>query len=82
MITANQRESALNELKLPAWHNIDVSGDLRFVSYKLGYEVSELEKIMQKPSLWYTDFPNRKKFFGLAYDLYRLVLRKEKATNF
>ncbi len=77
-----QRESALNELKLPAWHNIDVSGDLRFVSYKLGYEVSELEKIMQKPSLWYTDFPNRKKFLGLAYDLYRLVLRKQKATNF
>ena len=55
---------------------------MRFVSYKLGYEVYELEKIMQKPPLWYIDFPNRKKILGLAYDFYRLVLRKKKATNF
>lgn len=76
------RSEALKELSCNPWSSIDIESDLKFVSYKLRYKVSELKKIMNKSSLWYVDFPNREKFLGLAYRIYRIITRKEKNTNF
>ena len=77
-----KRDKALEILKAPPWKNIDVENELEFVSYKLGFEVSELKKIMQMPSKWYTDYPNRKKFLGFSYDIYRFLTRRKKLAQF
>ena len=76
------RSKALKELSSDPWDKIDVESDLTFVAYKLRYRVDELKKLMNKNSFWYVDFPNREKFLGLAYRIYRILTRKEKNTNF
>ena len=76
------RNKALDILKTPPWSEIDVENELNFVSYKLGYDKGELEKIMQMPSKWYSDFPNRKRFLGFSYDIYRFLTGRKKLAQF
>ena len=77
-----KRSEAINLLKVPAWDNLDVEADLKFVALKLGYKVEELENIMTLPLKWYVDYPNRKRILGFIYDLYRILTNTKKATNF
>ena len=72
------RMQALNELAIKPWSKIDVESDLRFISYKLGYSVEELKSIMNNYPLWYKDFPNREKFLGFAYDIFRFITGRQK----
>lgn len=76
------REKALDILESPPWQNINVDYELEFVAYKLGYSTQQLKNIMSQPSLWYKDFPNRQKLLCFAYDLYRLLTRMQKISNF
>ena len=72
------RESALNELSKPPCSELDVDKELQFISYKLGYSVSEMYDFMNKPPLWYKDFPNREKTLRTLYNIYRLLTGKNK----
>ncbi len=78
-ITRNQ---ALEILKSDPWVNLDVESQLEFVAYKLGYSVLELKEIMSMPSKWYFDFPNRKRFLGMSYDIYRFLTGRNKLAQF
>ena len=79
-ITRNQ---ALNQLKNPPCFELDVDNELQFISYKLGYSVSEMYDFMNQPPLWYKDFPNREKFLRILYNIYRLMTGKNKhSANF
>lgn len=76
------REQALDQLATPPWSDLDVDHDLAFVARKLDYSPAELEAAMQAPPLWYTDFPHRQRFLGLAYNSFRLLTGRRKASNF
>lgn len=76
------REQALKELELPPWHGLDVQRDTAFVARKLDYKPAELEAAMQAPPLWYKDFTHREWLLGLAYNTYRRLKGKRKASNF
>ena len=72
------RESAIKELKQSPWLSLDVDQELQFISYKLGYKVSEMHEFMNQPPLWYKDFPNREKLLRALYNSYRLITGKNK----
>lgn len=76
------REEALAELAVPPWQGLDVAHDTAFVARKLDYKVAELEGAMQAPALWYRDFPHREWLLGLAYNTYRRLTGRQKASNF
>tara|TARA_Y100001968_G_scaffold146236_1_gene133708 strand:+ start:261 stop:1421 length:1161 start_codon:yes stop_codon:yes gene_type:complete len=74
------RKEALIILNTPPWANLDVDNELQFISYKLGYNVSDMYEFMKQPPLWYKDFPNREKLLRIAYNTYRLFTGKNKHT--
>ncbi len=76
------RQEALNQLQRKPWEDIDVERDSAFVARKLDYTLEEIDYAMNLPPLWYTDYPNRQYLLGLAYDFYRLINRRPKASNF
>ena len=76
------REHALGKLQIPAWADLDVSHDVAFVSRKLDYQPADLDRFMQAPPLWYTDFPHRERLLGIGYNAYRLLTGRSKASNF
>ena len=76
------RAQALSELAIPAWTGLDVAHDTAFVARKLDYKPADLEAAMQAPALWYKDFPHRERLLGLAYNTYRLLTGRKKASNF
>jgi hypothetical protein len=76
------RHKALTELARPAWSGLDVEHDVAFVARKLGYTPVELEAAMDSPPRWYVDFPHRKRLLGLAYNSFRLLTGRQKASNF
>jgi len=77
-----KREQALKELEVPPWKGLDVEHDTAFVARKLDYKLAELEAAIQAPALWYKDFPHREWSLGLAYNSYRRLTGKPKASNF
>ena len=76
------RDKALEILKQAPWANLDVENELRFISYKLGYKKGELQNIMKMPPKWYSDFPNRKRFLGFTYNIYRFLTGRKKLAQF
>jgi hypothetical protein len=76
------REQALHELEVPPWQGLDVEHDTAFVARKLDYKPSELEAAMSGAAYWYRDFPHRERWLGLAYNAYRLLTGRKKASNF
>jgi hypothetical protein len=77
-----RRESALQELARPAWGDLDVEHDVSFVARKLGYSHTQLSKTMDRPPKWYIDYPNRRRSLSLAYDSFRVLTGRQKASNF
>lgn len=76
------REQALADLVRPAWIDLDVEHDVAFVARKLGYTPDELEDAMASPPRWYVDFPHRQRLLGLAYNSFRMLTGRPKASNF
>ena len=76
------RAEALQQLQSPAWSQINVQHDLAFVARKLDYTPAQLDATMHSPPRWYSDYPNRARLLGLAYNSYRLLTRRPKASNF
>jgi N-acetyl sugar amidotransferase len=76
------RQEALRELGEAPWKGLDVAHDTAFVARKLDFRPEELESAMQGPALWYKDYPNREWQLGLAYNSYRLLTGRKKASNF
>jgi hypothetical protein len=76
------RAEALQQLQTPPWANIQLDQDLTFVARKLDYTPAQLEAAMHAPPCWYSDFPNRERLLGLAYNSYRLLTGRPKASNF
>lgn len=76
------REQALKELEVPSWQGLDVEHDTAFVARKLDYKLAELKAAMRAPALWYKDFPHREWLLGFAYNTYRRLTGKRKASNF
>jgi hypothetical protein len=76
------REHALAELALPAWRELDVDHDVAFVARKLGYTPAELQVAMASPPRWYVDFGHRQRLLGVAYNSFRLLTGRRKASNF
>jgi hypothetical protein len=76
------RQQALDQLAAPAWTGLDVKHDVAFVARKLDYSPDQLESAMQAPPLWFCDFPHRQRFLGLAYNSFRLLTGRRKASNF
>jgi N-acetyl sugar amidotransferase len=76
------REDALAQLERPAWADLDTAHDISFVARKLDYTASDLMHFMESQPLWYTDFPNRERLLGLAYDTFRFLTGRRKASNF
>ena len=75
------RNEALEKLKVSPYSEIDVDYILSFVACKLGYSLSELNEIMNRPPLWYVDFPNREKTLNRVYNLYRMLTNRKLSTN-
>jgi len=42
----------------------------------------DLQAIVSLPPKWYKDFPNNESILGKIYNIYRLLARKEKTSNF
>ena len=60
------REHALEKLQIPAWADLDVSHDVAsFLA--TDYQPADLDRFMQAPPLWYTDFPHRERLLGIGY---------------
>lgn len=76
------RDEALNQLKIPPWADLDVKHDTAFVARKLDFSISEIESAMQAPPYWYRDFPHRELLLGLAYNSFRALTGRKKASNF
>jgi len=76
------RDQALEQLRTPPWADLDVNHDVAFVARKLDYTVAELEAAMQSPPLWYTDYPHQERLLGLAYNTFRILTGRRKASNF
>ncbi len=76
------RQQALDQLAIPAWAGLDVEHDIAFVARKLDYTPDTLNAVMQKPPLWYCDFPHRQRFLGFAYNSFRFLTGRRKASNF
>ena len=76
------RAEALQQLQTPPWAKIQVDQDLAFVARKLDYTTAQLEAAMHAPPRWYSDFPNRERLLGFAYNTYRLLTNRRKASNF
>jgi len=76
------REQALEELATPPWADLDAEHDVAFVARKLGYTAEELQAAMESPPRWYCDFPHRQWLLGLAYNSFRLLTGRRKASNF
>jgi len=76
------REQALMELRQPAWADLDVEHDVAFVARKLDYTSATLNSAMDSPPRWYVDFPHRQRLLGLAYNSFRLLTGRPKASNF
>jgi hypothetical protein len=77
-----QRGAALAELDIPPWNGLDLEQDIAFVARKLDYKASEIKEIMGRTAFWYKDFPNRERILGMAYNTYRILTGKKKASNF
>jgi hypothetical protein len=81
-IGSTTREQALQQLQVPTMTDRDASLDIAFVARKLDYTPTALESLMQGPRFWYTDFPHRERLLGFAYNTYRLLTNRRKASNF
>lgn len=77
-----RREDALQELSGAPYADIDIEGDTAFVARKLNLPVEALKAALRAPAKWYFDYPNNERLLGLAYDAYRLMTRRRKASNF
>lgn len=76
------REQAVQQLQTPAWADLNVALDVAFVARKLDYQPADLERSMQAPPLWYTDFPHRERLLGIGYNAFRFLTGRRKASNF
>jgi len=76
------RNKALKELEDAPWSNLNVHRDIAFIARKLDYRPDELKAIMALPPLWYTDYPNRRRLLSIAYNTYRILTGRRKASNF
>jgi hypothetical protein len=76
------RADALRDLEVPAWQGLDVDHDVAFVARKLDYKPADLEIAMQTPAMWYMDFPHREAFLSFAYNSYRVLTGRRRASNF
>ena len=75
------RNEALEKLKVSPYSEIDADYILSFVAYKLGYSLSELNEIMNRPPLWYVDFPNREKTLNRVFNFYRMLTNRKLSTT-
>jgi hypothetical protein len=76
------REQALDVLARPPWSDLDVDNDVAFVSRKLDFSGDQLHTAMASPPYWYVDFPTRKRLLGAAYNSFRILTGRRKASNF
>lgn len=76
------RDSAIARLEGLPYSEIDLDGEINYISKKLLLNRDEFESIILNPPKWYFDYPNNKKILGIAYDTYRLVYGKQKTSNF
>ena len=75
------RKEALEELKISPYSDIDVDYIMSFVANKLGYSVSELNDIIEKPPLWYVDFANREKLLRDIFNAFRLLTNRKLSST-
>jgi len=76
------RSQALDVLARPAWNDLDVDYDVAFVARKLDFSADQLQTAMASPPCWYIDFPNRQSLLGAAYNSFRILTGRRKASNF
>jgi len=81
-IGSTTRESAIKELKKAPWADLNISHDVAFVARKLDYKPDELLAFIDGTPLWYKDFSNRERILQIAYDSFRLITGRTKASNF
>lgn len=81
-VGSTTREQALQQLETPPWADLNVAHDVAFVARKLDYQPADLERFMQAPPLWYTDFPHRERLLGIGYNAFRFLTGRRKASNF
>lgn len=81
-VGSTTREQALQQLVTPAWADLNFAYDVAFVARKLDYYPVDLERFMQAPPLWYTDFPHLERLLGIGYNAFRFLTGRRKASNF
>lgn len=68
------REEALSEItKSKPYDSNLILRDIEYLCKKLDIQVSEFNDIMNRPSLYYYNYPNNKRFLELFYKLYRTL---------
>ncbi len=77
-----ERQDALEILKAKPYSDEKVQLEKVYIAKKLGISENELNKIIELPAKWYTDYPNDEKRLGYIYDMYRKLFKKEKLANF
>ena len=78
----SSRSEALMDLKKLPYDIIEVEKDIEYIAKKLKISVTEFKKLISLPPKWFFDYPNQIYVLGVLYDLYRIIYRKKKLTNF
>ena len=76
------REEALRQLESQPFKEEKIEKDKIYIAKKLGISVETLNKLVDEPGHWYTDYPNSEAFLAKIYDTYRKLFKKEKLANF
>lgn len=77
-----KREDAINQLEKPCFEEIKAQKEKEYIAKKLDISIDELNRIIDLPPKWYSDYPNDEKKLGYIYDTYRKLFKKEKLANF
>jgi hypothetical protein len=76
------RDAALAQLELAPYADLDADEDTAFVARKLLMPPEVLKAATKSTARWYFDFPHNSRLLGVAYDSYRLLTGRSKASNF
>jgi N-acetyl sugar amidotransferase len=77
-----RREDALAILETPPFSKEAFEQEIDYVCKKLAIPRSEMEAIIAAPPKYYFDYPNNSRTLPLAYNLYRALTGRRKASNF
>ena len=76
------RDEALSILETPPFSKEAFDQEIDYVCKKLSIPRSEMEAIIAAPPKYYFDYPNSSRTLPLAYNLYRALTGRRKASNF